>query len=1180
MTNIKHLSLKKANIRRTCRIMRLFFLFFTLGISVCFSNSSYSQSTKISLNLKNKTVKQVFSEIEKNSEFIFFYQDDILDANRKVTIDADNETVEQILDEVLSATGNTYFISDRSIYIIKETSDNDNIVLEENIVLQQKKTINGIITDKDGVSIIGANIVEKGTTNGTVTDVNGRFSLSVDNDAVLQISYIGYISQDINTVGETTFNVVLQEDTQSLEELVVVGFGTQKKVNLTGAIGVADARVFQDRPVTNAVLSLQGAVPGLTISNTARGGELNASKSIRIRGTGTVGTGSSSDPLVLVDGMEGSLSSLNPQDIESVSVLKDASASAIYGARAAFGVILVTTKSGKSGRTNFNYNNNFRFNTPVMLPELQNSWQFVNYFNDAQYNGTNNPLYSPEYMQLVKDYFDGVSDPAVAMYVGSGDRWNGDMAYGNVDWLNEYYQKWAPAQEHNLSINGGTEKLTYYLSGNILDQDGFMRYGTEDYSRKNLTGKISAKVNDYFKIDYMTRFSRINYERPREMDDGFYSAVLRRARPVRPIYDPNGYYANDIHYIESLQSGGVYAEENDELVQQLRATFTPLKDWNIIAELNMRSNQNDMHQDQQLIYSHQARNPEVTYLSVYSRTNTEVHETSTKRTFLNPNIYSNYTKSFNDHNFTGTVGMQHESFDQRYLRAERAGILNPQQPVLDLTNGIMRVQGNENEWATTGFFGRLNYDYAGRYLAEFNARYDGSSRFRKEHRWVWSPSVSLGWNMAHEDFWQPLNQYVQVFKLRASYGQLANQNTSGFYPTYQVMETGSANGNWLIGNVRPNTSWVPAPISSLLTWEKVISRNIGLDWGAFNNRFTGSFDYFVRETRDMVGAAVELPAIFGANVPRTNNTDLETLGWELELGWRDQINDFKYGIRLNISDARTRVTRYPNYTGQLPTYPSSGPYIEGGWIGNIYGYTTIGIAQSDAEMQAHLATLPNGGQDALNPSGNPPWAAGDIMYADINGDGKVDNGSRTIHDMGDLSLLGNETPRFLTGINLDLAWKGFSLNTFWQGVLKRDYMPEAMVFWGANSGGQWWSTAFTDHMDYFRADPDHPFGLNLDSYYPRPLFNSGKNHHTQSRYIQNAAYLRLKNLQLSYTFPFSLTNKIGLQQLRIFVSGENLLTFTDLTRTMDPETAGSGAPVGGSIYPLSKVYSFGLSVNF
>lgn len=1039
--------------------------------------------------------------------------------------------------------------------------------------------VKGVVNDAMG-PVIGASIVEKGNTgNGTITDIDGNFSLNVSSNSTLIVSFVGYKAQEIPVAGKTFFTIDLKEDNEMLEEVVVVGFATQKKVNLTGSVGTATAKDIEARPVANAVQALQGVIPGLNISNSGNGGELNATKSIDVRGTGTVGKDasgnafSSGSPLILIDGMEGDLNSINPQDIESISVLKDAAASSIYGSRAPFGVVLVTTKSGKSGRAQINYNMNMRYSTPIKMPDMANSYEFVNLFDDAEYNGSGKHLYTDEYRQFVYDFMTGKSDDYI-WGNGSGGKWNYDYSANNVNWLKEYYRNTAPSQEHNVSVSGGSDKMTYYLSANYMTQEGFMRYGTEDYDRYTITAKISAQLTKALKVDYSNRWVRTDYERPTYMNDDFYNHILRRARPVRAVYDPNGYLMSDINYIGVMRDGGRHNEQKDAMAQQLKITVTPLKNWNIIGEMNIKTDNNWNHWEQFVVYSHYKDNPENTYTALTSANKDQVSEYSLKTTYLNPTVYSNYNFSLKEkYNFTVLGGFQAEIMKYRDMEGARTGLVTTDLPVLNLTTDAdsYTLKGLYKNWKNAGFFGRINYDYNGKYLVEGNLRYDGSSRFRRGNRWILTPSFSLGWNVARENFWEKLADVVEVFKLRVSYGELANQNTTSWYPTYQTLGVTTNGGKWLQNGALTSVASVPGLISTSLSWEKIKNTNIGFDFGALNNRLTGSFDYFWRKTKNMVGPGVELPAILGATVPSTNNTDLTTFGWELSIGWRDKVGELGYGVKLNISDNQTRIDKYPNPTNSLSKY------MAGELTGDIYGYTTIGIAKTQEEMDAHIASLPKGGQTAIGSK----WEAGDIMYADINGDGKIDNGSNTLDDMGDLKKIGNNTPRFRTGITLDAQWKGFDFSMFWQGVLKRDFDPgeNSMVFWGTTGSGQWWSTSFKDHMDYFRAeDTASPLGANVNAYYPRPLFNN-KNHKTQTAYLQNAAYMRLKNLQLGYTLPKSLINKIGLQNVRVYVSGENLLTITGLSDTMDPETAGIGKQ-GGTVYPLSRVYSFGLSVNF
>lgn len=1037
----------------------------------------------------------------------------------------------------------------------------------------QIRMIRGTVTS-GSETLIGVSVQMKGTTTGTITDLDGNYSLSVNgNKDVLIFSYIGYQTQEVAVKGQNVINVILTEDSKTLDEVVVVGFGTQKKVNLTGSVSMIDAKELEQRPVQSVVQALQGKIPGLNISASGNVGELNGSPSINIRGTGTIGN-SSGAPLVLIDGMEGNMRELNPQDIENISVLKDAAASSIYGSRAPFGVVLITTKKGKEGTVKINYNNSFRWSTPVMIPETMNSLEHTYWMNDMSINSSGAPIFNDHEVQRVKDYLDGKLASNDVMEKKSDGKWNIDRPNANIDWYKEYYRSSAPSQEHTASISGGSDKWQYYGSVNYLTQEGLMRHGTDTYGRFSSMLNIVGQLNKYVKVDLKSRFVRSDYERATSMDGGFYLNMLRRARPTRPIYDPNGFYASEVNYVNALDNGGRHNEQNDMFSQQGTIVVTPLKNWNIRAEFNYRTNTNFMHEDGLRTFSYMA-DGKTLYRASTGHSNDFVKEDAYKSNYFAPNIYTDYSFNIAKHNVRVMGGFQSELFQQRKFGASRNDLISTSITELDKTTSKdgYSIGGSRDKWTTAGVFGRINYNYAERYLAELNVRYDGSSRFRKDNRWNMFTSFSLGWNIARESFMEPLQSTVNTLKLRGSYGELGNQNTNLLYPTYQTLSTFTSNGSWIINDAKPNTAVAPMLISSSLTWERIRNWNIGLDWGLFNNRLTGSFDYFQRATLDMVGPAPTLPAVLGTDVPKLNNTDLKTMGFELSIGWRDQVNEFSYGVRATLADARTKITSYPNE--KLSIWD----YMEGRYTGEIWGYTTIGIAKSKEEMDAHLASLPKGGQDAV---GNN-WGAGDIMYADINSDGKISMGSETLNDPGDLKVIGNNTPRFMYGIDVDCSWRGLDFSMFWQGVAKRDYMPptDNMVFWGAG-GGEWWSASLKPHLDYYR-DASSPLGENLNSYYPRPRF-WGPNTQSQTGYIQNAAYLRLKNVQIGFTIPQRITKKFGCSNLRLFASGENLLTITSLNKTMDPESINLGGndsnSTKGVVYPLSKVFAIGLSVNF
>ena len=1048
----------------------------------------------------------------------------------------------------------------------------------EQAMLQQVITITGTVTDAAGDPLPGVSVLVKGTTRGTASDGNGAYSLPVqDENAVLVFSYIGFTAQEITVGNQRVINVTLTEDTQILDEIVVVGFGTQKKVNLTGAVGTAGSAELESRPVLNTSQALQGVIPGLNI--TQNEGRMGATPSINVRGLATIGEGSTGSPLILIDGMEGDINTINPQDIESITVLKDAASSSIYGSRAPFGVIMVTTKSGKIGRPVFNYNNSFRWNDPLLLPESPDSYSFATYVNDTKFNGGQAAIFSPEHLQRIRDYMDGKIKESIIPNPNNPSIWADGYYYGNdnVDWHKALYRNWVFSHNHDFSVSGGNESVNYYVSAGYLDMNGFMVFNQDTYKRYNVSSKIGVKFTDWAKLNYNVRFIRSDYIIPTFMYDEIFWLMADQGWPTLPLYDPNGHLYSSPSMALNIRDGGQDKTQTDQLNQQAQLILEPIANWKTFFEFNYRTVNQHNHQTMLMTYNHDvAGNP---YL--YNSTS-RVIESYQKDNFWNLNIYTEYSLNHaSGHNFKGMAGFQAEMFNRANFNLQRIGIIVPELPVVNLTTGVdingnvlsPGVGGANDHWSTAGFFGRLNYDYQGKYLAEINLRYDGTSRFRDNKRWGLFPSVSVGWNVAREDFWSPLTQYIGMFKIRASYGELGNQNTSSWYPTYQILSAATSNGNWLINGKRPNTAVAPSLISTTLTWERIQVRNIGVDISALKNKLSGSFDYYNRYTLNMVGPAPQLPSTLGTNVPRTNNTDLKTYGFELTLGWNDRLgNGLRYSAKLSLSDSQTEITRYPNVTGALNTYR------EGQKYGEIWGYTTKGIAKTQQEMDDHLASLPNGGQTAVGTQ----WLAGDIMYVDSNGDGKIDGGDGTFTNHGDRKIIGNSTPRYSFGIDLNVDYKGFDFRAFFQGVMKRDYFNQSSYFWGTG-GNEWQSVCFVQHLDYFRDDKDNYLGENLNSFFPRPLYTN-KNRQVQTRYLQNASYIRLKNIQLGYTLPESLLRNVFVSKVRIFVSGENLWTGTKMFKVFDPETMSGGFSYGGNItgavYPLSKVMSFGLNVNF
>lgn len=1033
----------------------------------------------------------------------------------------------------------------------------------------QNISVKGKITDEFNNPLPGASVLVKGTQKGVSSDFDGNYEIQAQQGDVLEFSFVGFSTQTKKVTGggkSLTINVLLKEDTQQLDDVVVVGFGTQKKVNLTGAVATVDSKALESRPVTTVSEALQGVVAGLNIGTSNAGGQLNTSKSIDIRGTGTIGDGSSSGPLVLIDGMEGNLNALNPDDIENISVLKDAAAASIYGSRAPFGVILITTKRGKAGKVSVNYTSSLRANSPIVRPKMVDSYTWALYFNDADVGGTQ---FSDDKLQQIKDFQEGKRTEY--MFPNASGRWEiwdtGPLVpVANTNWIEEHYKKNAFAYEHNLSVNGGSEKVQYYLSGNFLNQDGLFRHAPESFDRYTLTGKVNAQINDKLSLGFNSRFVRQNYEAPSYL---FHNAVffhdIIRYWPIVPVKDPNGYHVGPSK-IAHLQEGGRQNSEKDWLYTQVSAKYNILPNWDIIGEFNYRTYNTFDHADYLTVYGYDVQgNPFAIDNHISS-----VTEYTQKENFFNPNIYTNYSLDLESgHNFKFMAGFQSESLKNRDLGGSKENVINPLVPTLNTSSSKDRITaGGYGHWATAGFFGRVNYNYKGRYLLELNGRYDGTSRFLRDQRWNFFPSVSVGWNISQESFWENLQDAVSTFKLRGSWGELGNQNTNNWYPFYSAMGYSPNAGGWILGESRPTVSSIPALISRNLTWETIRSWNAGLDITALKNRLNFSFDYFERKTLNMVGPAPELPHTLGIAVPKTNNADMVSYGFELSLNWRDKIGEnFSYGVGLTLADSRQKVLKYPNPSMNM------NQWYDGRYRGEIWGLTTIGIAKTQAEMDAHLANVKQ------NRLGNN-WSAGDIMYADINGDGEISSGTQKVGDSGDFTIIGNNTPRYNFGINLDAAYKGFDVRVFLQGVAKRDFAVGGSYFWGA-SGGKWQTVVFEEHLDYFRDDANHPFGLNLDSYYPRADWSGGRNQYTQTRYLQNAAYLRVKNLQFGYTIPQAFLENTGISNVRIYVSGENLFTFTKLSKLYDPEMLGIGYNGEGmKTYPLSKIWSLGLSLTF
>lgn len=1047
--------------------------------------------------------------------------------------------------------------------------------------MAQALSVKGKVIDKAGEAIIGASVLVEGTSNGTVTNLEGGFTLNnVATNATLKVSFIGYKTEVVAVNGKQSLTVTLQEDTEVLDEVVVVGYGVQKKVNLTGSVSSVKGDALERRPVADATQSLQGMVPGLLVSN-SNTGRPGASGTLTLRGQGNLDN--KANPYILVDGVEMDLSDVNPNDIESISVLKDAAACAIYGARAAYGVILVTTKRGEEGKMRVNYQGTVGWSAPTVLPDMVDSYSFAQYWNAGCINAGSPRLYSEEKMGLLQQY---IKDP------NSVDPWfelpansnmnpafeNSESGVGNTNYFDLHYKDWAFKQNHNVSLSGGGKKAQYYISGGYYTEDGILRYAKMDYSRYNFAANINSQITDWLKLKVNTKFMHSDQDTPfgdGGLSEGFYHSLARFRPTVSPV-DPNGHFT-ELSMIPYLQSGTKTTTQRDRLNITTGLEIQPLKNWFIFFDYTYKQMnvEYDALNVSPLIYgaegvstskgvrSELGVSPDGKYTRSYGRTR-----------YQTINLYTNYLFTLADkHNFTLMAGFQEEDNDYSYMKNSITGLYSTSNPNVGMGTGDKTVVDTRNGWATRGFFGRINYDFDGRYLIELNGRYDGSSRFASDHRWGFFPSVSLGWNITREKFMQPVTNVLSNLKLRASYGLLGNQAGAALYTFASTMDLNNKLGNYIFADGRHIFTKAPGVVNPSTTWEKVESKNLGLDFGLFGNALTGSFDVFQRDTKDMLGPGVDYPDLFGAAAPNTNNARMRNRGWELVLNYRGTIGkDISYSIGGMLSDATSEVTEYANPTGTNP----KDKWYSGKKVGEIWGYRADGLIQTQAEADEYNAKY-----DLSYISGKP-WEPGDVKYRNLNGDNKIDNGSNTLDDMGDMTVIGNTTPRYQYTINGSINWKGITLSMMFQGVGKRDWNPgSSAYFWGSGPYAQ--VTVFKEHMDFWSES-------NPNAYYPKPYIHTAggvtpyqnKTKTMSDRYIQNGAYCRLKNLTVSYDLPEAWVKKINLQKVQVFFSGENLLTFTPLIGMFDPEaiyTKNDYTSEGGKNYPMNKVVSFGLVVN-
>ncbi len=1085
-------------------------------------------------------------------------------------------------------------------------------VLAVHISHAQDSKITGRVVDETGQPITGATIYLPETKLGTSTNFDGEFSISGEIDQQIVIGFIGY--KEITTIVKRLHDnlYTMSTDDVQLDDVVVVAMGTQKRATITAAVTTLKGDAIVDRPVTDVTSALQGNIPGLTFSVDATSavdaGQPGATTQFNIRGAGSINGGGGA-PYVLIDGIEQSLSNVNPADVESITVLKDASAAAVYGDRAAYGVILVTTKSGKEGRAKVSYRGSVGFSSPISMPEQMNSIEYANYVNERYaLTGMGWNTYNSTMINLMQEF---MKNPYSGELTGvqpniAGDGWNfSNGTYANTDWLDYRYKDFSLRQSHNISITGGTKTVRYYVGMGYTHQGGLIDFYDDNLDRYNLNTKLNITATDWLKLSINNNITLSMIERPMQNAAMLFNYTAN-ANPTHPIRLPV-----DSEYNIPTQNQDIYlqsSEYNQNVISdalQLSATATVLKGWDVTASFKTRL---DIDNDSHILRQPYYMEPDGDIVAVASvqpgyqpqgiAATVAKYGTYTRgsmfNAYLSPNINTQYTRSWGRHYFQGMAGYQME---YQYISNEyssKDGMMSDDIFSFENAAGDSSVFEGRDHWTSMGFFARFNYNYDEKYFVELSGRYDGSSRFAPTGRWGFFPSVSAGYNMAKAEYFKDLNTSISMLKVRASYGLLGNRNGAGYYDYLGTMRiiTNSTN-TWLLPDYNSYTL-PPTQISEDITWETVESINLGIDLTAFDDRLNVTADIYQRTTHDMLGPAEPIPAISGIDkndLAKTNNSTLRNRGWELSVNWADKFdNGLSYGVGLNIFDYKAVVTEYNNPTGVIYNnhtgYSANIGYYEGMDVGEIWGYHANSLYMTHREIDSYLSNVD---MSAIAP--NDQWVRGDLKYIDTNGDGKVDFGDGTIYDHGDLDIIGNTTPRYSFGINLNVGYKGFEISTLLQGVMKRDFPLAASSYL---FGGQ---QMFTEHLDYW--SPSNP-----DAYLPRLTWynnDTDRNKNTgynTTRYLMNGAYLRMKNLVVSYKLNSNVVKKIGLSGVKIYVSCDNVFTIDDLPSQFDPETLNKVNPsAGGStavapgltspannngngiVYPLSRTFIAGLDIT-
>ncbi len=1174
-----------------CVLMMKFISFFVFGLFIQTQANVFAQ--KINISVSKAELSDVLNIVQKQTDLDFLFNSSELKNVGKIDLHMKNADLQAVLDHCLSPRGLVYSVQNKTVLIRKAPE----ITANSSINQGQQMLLQGKVVGDDGSPLVGASVRIVNSNAATATTEDGSFSLNViQREGQVIITAMGYEDKTIAYLAGQAVNVTLKAKSSDLEEVVIVGYGVQKKANLTGAVSQVNASDIALRPDANIATALQGLMPGLNIQ--INNGDPSETPDINVRGFNSINGGG---PLVLIDGIEGNITRVNPNDIESVTVLKDAASAAIYGARGAFGVILITTKTGKSGVTSINYSNNFAWTSPAARTDfITDPYVYAKTVDAALYgyNGTSYSQYNAMDWETIRMVADGQISPFHELQADGTNKF-----FYKTNWWDELFRKNQLSNFHNVSVSGGSEKLTAYFSGRVYDRQSINNINKDaGIERQNFKSNIVFRPNDWLELSANTQF--IN---ERDKDYGGFSNGFGGLWSTTTWYNLMAFYPVSVDGIPADigtgtggQGGnaGLFAGNSwrvfttEEFTNTFRAVAKPVKGLVLNFDYSnridntgrtLRLNQFEYLKGNRLNYTVEGLN--------------RLTEYRWKDKYNALNAFATYNLTLDSkHNFKLLAGFNQEQFNRDRVEVTADDLLLEDLSNLALATTMNNISSSAMDWAVRGFFGRFNYDYDNKYLLEMNGRYDGSSRFPQDSRWGFFPSVSVGWQVDRENFWQNLKPYVSSFKLRTSYGKLGNQTVD--VNTFKELMNVTRSNNWLNQGNPLTIAQMPGPLPSVVTWETTRSLNFGADIGLLNNKLFLNLDVYRKNVEGMYLPGEPLPAVFGASEPKENYAGLRNEGYELNISYQNSFDvlssPLKFRVSANVSNFKGIITKYNNPNGLLSSY------YEGQRLGEIWGYRVAGQFQSDEEAAAYQSTFTNPATslarvygDIFNVVQNSEWnylRGGDVKYLDLNGDGKIDNGENTLDNHGDLERIGNATPRFPFGLNLSASWKSLDFSVALSGVARQDWYPTGELYWG---------TYQRPYLSFLRKDlvdnawtPDNKTNTYPQIYRGYSSLQSNRSlYQINDYYLTNVGFIRAKNLTVGYSLPQEMTRKVKIEKLRLFFSGENIFTWTfgGLTKYIDPEQAGSAINLSSPataddrgdqrVYPMGKTYSFGLILD-